>query len=123
MSLSGRLVSCVSMPFVPPAFGNLGSIDSLKIQPDQPGHATCLTFASGTGEFEKVGHLAAFSAMTDAAGLYIVTSLAPSIFEDDRGERDTAHRAEPAHGVANRQQGIRVETGRKAQSRFRFLLE
>src|SRR6266481_7427557 len=68
MSLSGRLVSCVSMPFVPPAFGSLGNIDSLKIQPDQPGHATCLTFASGTGEFEKVGHLAAFSAMTDAAG-------------------------------------------------------
>src|SRR6266446_10645516 len=67
MSLSGRLVSCVSMPFVPPAFGSLGSIDSLKIQPDQPGHAICLTFASGTGEFEKVGHLAALSAMKDAA--------------------------------------------------------
>src|SRR6266850_5491642 len=51
----------------PPAYGSLGSIDSSKIQHGQPGHATCLTFASGTGEFEKVGHLAALSAMTDAA--------------------------------------------------------
>src|SRR5438309_2118184 len=47
MSLSGRLVSCVSMPFVPPAYGSLGSIDSSKIQPDQPHRAICLTFASG----------------------------------------------------------------------------
>src|SRR5882724_11124005 len=95
------------MPFVPPAFGSLGSIDSLKIQPDQ---ATCLTFASGTGEFEKVGHSAAFLAMTDAAG--------PThryIFIDDIGEGDTANRPELAQGVADRQQGIRVDAGRQAK--------
>jgi hypothetical protein len=34
------------------------------------------------------------------AVLQIPVSLAPPIFIDDIGERDTAHRAKPAHGVA-----------------------
>src|SRR5216683_1516439 len=37
------------MPFAPPTYGSLGSIDSSKIQPDQHGSAICLTFASGDG--------------------------------------------------------------------------
>jgi len=111
------------MPFVPSAFGSLGSIDSLKIQPDQPGHATCLTFASGTGEFEKVGHLAAFSAMTDAAGRYIVTSLAPSIFIYDIGQRNTADWPEPSYRITDPQDGIRVETGRQSERGLSLLLE
>jgi hypothetical protein len=57
------------------------------------------------------------------AVLQIAVRLAPLVLIDDIGERDTANRAKPAHGVADRQQGIGVETGRKAQSRFRFLLE
>jgi hypothetical protein len=53
----------------------------------------------------------------------ISVRLAPSIFIDDIGERNTADGPEPSQGIADRQQGIREETGRKAQSRFCFLLE
>ena len=53
----------------------------------------------------------------------ISVRLAPSIFIDDIGQSHTANRPEPPYGVADREQGIRVETGRKAQSRFRFFLE
>ena len=52
--------------------------------------------------------------------LQIPVSLAPTIPVNDIGERHTAHRPEPAHGVADRQQGIGVDFRRKAQSGFRF---
>ena len=38
--------------------------------------------------------------------LQIAVRLTPPIFVDDIGERDTANRPEPAHGVADRQQSI-----------------
>jgi hypothetical protein len=47
----------------------------------------------------------------------ISVRLAPSIFIDDIGERNTADGPEPSQEIADRQRGIRVETGRKAQSR------
>jgi hypothetical protein len=86
-----------------PAYGSLGSIDSSKIQPDQPGHATCLTFASGTGEFEKVG--SPFGNDRRRGPQHIVTSLASPIFVNHIGQRDTANRPKPPHGVADRKQG------------------
>jgi hypothetical protein len=53
----------------------------------------------------------------------ISVRLAPRVLKDDIGERNAANRPEPSQGIADRQQGIRVETGRKAQSRLCFLLE
>jgi hypothetical protein len=41
--------------------------------------------------------------------LQIPISLAPSIFVNDIGERDTTDWPEPAHRVADRQDGIRVD--------------
>jgi hypothetical protein len=55
--------------------------------------------------------------------LQIAVRLAPAIFEDDISESNTADWPEPSHRIADRQQSIRVKTGRQAQSRFRFLLE
>jgi hypothetical protein len=52
--------------------------------------------------------------------LQIPVSLTPPIFRDDIGERDTAHRPEPGHGVADRQQGIAVGVGRQAECGLRF---
>jgi hypothetical protein len=55
----------------------------------------------------------------------ISVRLAPSIFVDDIGERDTANRPKASHGIADRKQGIRVEAEarRKAHNGFCFLLE
>ena len=49
--------------------------------------------------------------------------LAPAILVNDIGQRDPANRPEPSHRIADRQQGIRMDTGWKAQSGFRFVLE
>jgi hypothetical protein len=40
--------------------------------------------------------------------LQIAVRLAPPVFIDNIGESDAANRTEPAHGVADRQQGIGV---------------
>jgi hypothetical protein len=39
---------------------------------------------------------------------------------DDISQRDAAHWPKPSHGVADRQQGIRVYTGREAKRGLRF---
>src|SRR6516165_7415386 len=53
----------------------------------------------------------------------ISVRLTPPILIDDIGERDTADRPEPTHRVADRQQGVRVETRRRTECGLRFLLE
>jgi hypothetical protein len=55
--------------------------------------------------------------------LQIPVRLAPSVFADDIGRRDTANWIEPAHGVADRQQSIRMDAGWQAESGLRLLLE
>jgi len=45
------------------------------------------------------------------------------IFVDDIGQSHTADWPEPAHGVADRQQGIRVDAGWQSECGLRFLLE
>jgi len=69
--------------------------------------------------------LPSVSAMTqDALGsLKIPVRLAPQVFIDHIGERDTADWPEPAHRVADRQQSIRVETGGQSERGLSFLLE
>jgi hypothetical protein len=69
--------------------------------------------------------LPAVSAMTqDALGsLQIPVRLAPPVFIDHIGERDTADWPEPAHRVADRQQGIGMDAVRQAESGLGFLLE
>src|SRR5215472_445925 len=57
------------------------------------------------------------------AVLQIPVCLAPPVFIDDIGERDTAHRPEPAHGVADRQQSIGVDVRRQSKCSLRFPLE
>jgi hypothetical protein len=47
----------------------------------------------------------------------------PSILMDDISQRDTADWPEPAHRVADRQQGIGVDTGRQPERGLRLLLE
>jgi hypothetical protein len=42
--------------------------------------------------------------------------LAPPIFVNHIGERNTADGPEPAHGVADRQQSIRMDAGWQAES-------
>src|SRR6266550_4738384 len=54
--------------------------------------------------------------------LSIVVALSPPIFVHDFGERDTADWPEPAHWVADRQQGIRMDAGRQSNSGLRFFL-
>ncbi len=69
--------------------------------------------------------LPAVSAMTqDALGsLQIPVRLAPPVFIDHIGERDTADWPEPAHRVADRQRGIGMDAVRQAESGLGFLLE
>jgi len=69
--------------------------------------------------------LPAVSAMTqDALGsLQIPVRLAPPVFIDHIGERDTADWPEPAHRVADRQQGTGMDAVRQAESGLGFLLE
>jgi hypothetical protein len=55
--------------------------------------------------------------------LQIPVSLAPSIFVDNISERNTADWPEPAHWVADRQQGIGVDAGRQSERGLGFLLE
>ena len=55
--------------------------------------------------------------------LKIMARLSPPIFMDDIGERNTAHRPEPPHWIADRQQSIRVDTGWQAECGLGFLLE
>src|SRR5206468_2309348 len=55
--------------------------------------------------------------------LSIVVGLAPPIFIDDIGERNTTDWPKPAHWVADRQQGIGMHAGRQAERGLRFLLE
>jgi hypothetical protein len=55
--------------------------------------------------------------------LLIAVRLAPPIFEDDLGERDTADGSKPAHGVPDRQQSIGVDVRRQSESGLGFLLE
>src|ERR1700719_671291 len=55
--------------------------------------------------------------------LQIPIRLAPSIFKDDIGQRDTADRPKPTLGVADRQQGIGMDIRRKSKCRLRFFLE
>ena len=59
----------------------------------------------------------------DALVLQIPVRLAPLVFIDDIGQRDTADWPEPAHWVAYRYQGIRVNAGRQAEGSFGFVLE
>src|SRR3954466_6726644 len=55
------------------------------------------------------------------AVLQITANLAPPIFIDDIGQRDTANPPEPGHGIADRQQGIRMDAGWQAECGLRFL--
>ena len=55
--------------------------------------------------------------------LQIPVRLAPPVFIDDIGERYTADWPEPAHGIADRQQGIGVDAGRETERGLGFLLE
>jgi hypothetical protein len=55
--------------------------------------------------------------------LQILVRPTPSIFIDDIGESDAADWSEPAHEGADRQLGIRVETGRQSERGLHFLLE
>ena len=55
--------------------------------------------------------------------LQILARLAPSIFEDDLGKRNTANWSEPAHRVTDRQQGIRVDARWQAERGLGFFLE
>ena len=57
------------------------------------------------------------------AELQIPVNLAPPVFIDNIGERDAAHRPEPSHRVADRQQGIGVEVRRQPHRGFVFFLE
>jgi hypothetical protein len=50
------------------------------------------------------------------AVLQIATRLAPLVFVDDIRERDTTNRLKPAHGVADWQQGIRMDARRQSES-------
>jgi hypothetical protein len=47
----------------------------------------------------------------------------PPILADDIGERDAANWPKPPHGVADRQQGIRLDAGRQAERGLGLLLE
>ena len=57
------------------------------------------------------------------AVLQITARLTPSVFVDDIGERNTADWPEPAHRIADRQQGIRMDAGRQPERGLRFFLE
>ena len=57
------------------------------------------------------------------AVLQIPVSLAPPVFIDDIGERDTAYRAKPANGVPYGQQGIGVDVRRQTHRGLGFPLE
>src|SRR5712671_1431003 len=46
-----------------------------------------------------------------------------TVFVDDIGERNTADWPEPAHEIADRQQGIRMDAGRQSESGLRFPLD
>jgi len=58
-----------------------------------------------------------------ASSLKIAISLTPLVFINDIGQRDAADWPEPAHGVADRQQGIGMDAERKAECGLRFFLE
>jgi hypothetical protein len=58
----------------------------------------------------------------DALVLQIPVSLSPPIFIDHIDERNMTDRPKPSHRVADRQQGIGVDTGRQAEHGFSFLL-
>jgi hypothetical protein len=49
--------------------------------------------------------------------------LALSVFVDDIGQRNTANWPEPAPGIADRQEGIRVHAGRQLKIGLRFFLD
>jgi hypothetical protein len=49
--------------------------------------------------------------------------LAPPVLIDDIGQRNAADWPKPAHRVANRQQGIRVDAGRQTERGLRFRFE
>ena len=55
--------------------------------------------------------------------LEIAGRLAPAILIDDIGEGNTADWAEPAYGVADRQQGVGMHVGRQPECGLHFLLE
>jgi hypothetical protein len=55
--------------------------------------------------------------------LQIPVRFTPSIFVDDISQRNTAYWSKPAHGVADRQQGIRMDAGRQPERGLRLLLE
>jgi hypothetical protein len=65
----------------------------------------------------------ALAMIQDALVLQIPVRLAPPVFIDDICKRDTADWPKPAHGVADRQQGIRMDAGRQSESGLSFLLE
>jgi hypothetical protein len=67
--------------------------------------------------------LAAASWIQDALVLQIPARLAPPVFVDDIRKSDAADWLEPAHWVADRQQGIRMDAGRQSESGLSFLLE
>jgi hypothetical protein len=53
----------------------------------------------------------------------ITVRLAPLISEDTLRERNTASWLKPAHRVADRQQGIRVDAGRQTEPSYASFLE
>jgi len=55
--------------------------------------------------------------------LEITASLAPPILVDDICKRYTANWPEPTYGVADRQQGIRVDARWQSERGLRFLLK
>jgi hypothetical protein len=65
----------------------------------------------------------ALAMIQDALVLQIPGRLAPPVFVDDIRKSDAADWLEPAHWVADRQQGIRMDAGRQSESGLSFLLE
>jgi hypothetical protein len=59
----------------------------------------------------------------DSLVLQIPVRLAPPIFVDDIGVRNTADWPEPPHRIADRQQSIGMDAGRQPESGLGFLLE
>ena len=75
------------------------------------------------GKRENTPAIEVASQHAPCRGDLITVMLPPSIVVDDIGERDTANRPEPAHRIADRQQGIGVDVRRQAKRGLRFLLE
>jgi hypothetical protein len=55
--------------------------------------------------------------------LQIPVRFTPPILVDDISQRNTAYWSKPAHGVADRQQGVGMDVREQPECGFRFFLE